>query len=336
MISFRHTLAAGALLVASAASAQVTLTTSSWVPPTHALTVTQAEWCTQVTEATSGRVRCNALAKPVTAPPGTFDAVRDGLADLSFSVHGYTPGRYVLTQVAELPFLGDSAESTSVAYQRIYERHLSKQGEHKGMRVITVFTHGPGMIINTKRAVNSLADMDGLKFRVGGGMVNEIGKTLGVNVTLRPAPQSYEMLSSGVMDGVFFPAESVESFKLEKLVKHRTTFPGGLYNTSFAFVMNEAAWKKISAADQAAIVKLSGEHAAALFGRAWDKADRLGAAFMQANGVQHAVADKAFTEQVRAKTNALEQKWVADAKGKGLANGDQVIREFRAEIAKLQ
>ena len=336
MIPTRHILAVSALMVAATASAQVTLTTSTWVPPTHAVTVTQAEWCNQVTEATAGRVRCNALAKPVTAPPATFDAVRDGLADVSFSVHGYTPGRYLLTQIAELPFLGDSAESTSVAYQRIHERHLAKLGEHKGMRVITVFTHGPGMIINTKRAVNSLADMDGLKFRVGGGMVNEIGKTMGVNVTLRPAPQSYEMLSSGVMDGVFFPAESVESFKLEKLVKHRTTFTGGLYNTSFAFVMNEAAWKKISPADQAAITKLSGEHAARMFGRAWDKADRLGAAFMQANNVQHTVASKAFVDQVKAKTDALERKWVADASAKGLANGEQIIREFRSEIAKLQ
>ena len=141
MIPTRHILAVSALMVAATASAQVTLTTSTWVPPTHAVTVTQAEWCNQVTEATAGRVRCNALAKPVTAPPATFDAVRDGLADVSFSVHGYTPGRYLLTQIAELPFLGDSAESTSVAYQRIHERHLAKLGEHKGMRVITVFTH---------------------------------------------------------------------------------------------------------------------------------------------------------------------------------------------------
>ena len=336
MTRIRLVAAAAALAAGSIAQAQVTLTASTWVLPSHALSTTQVEWCNQVSEATSNRVRCNVLAKAVTAPPGTFDAVRDGLADLSFSVHGYTPGRYVLTQVAEVPFLGDSAESTSVAYQRIHERYLAALGEHKGMRVITVFTHGPGMVINTKRAVNSLADMDGLKFRVGGGMVNEIGKIMGINVTLRPAPQSYEMLSSGVMDGVFFPAESVESFKLEKLVKHRTTFPGGLYNTSFAFVMNEGAWKKISAADQAAIVKLSGEYAARMFGRAWDKADRLGAAFMQANGVEHTVASKAFADQVRGKTDALERKWVGEAKAKGLANGEQVLRDLRAEIAKLQ
>jgi hypothetical protein len=57
---------------------------------------------------------------------------------------------------------------------------------------------------------------------------------------------------------------------------------------------------------------------------------------MQANGVQHTVATKAFVDQVKAKTDALERKWVSEANGKGLANGDQIIREFRSEIAKLQ
>jgi TRAP-type C4-dicarboxylate transport system substrate-binding protein len=323
-----------AMLAAGGASAQV-LTASSWLPPTHTLSLTQAKWCEEVSKATANRVRCNILPKPVTAPPGTFDAVRDGLADLSFSVHGYTPGRYALTQFAELPFMGDSAEATSVAYERIFGKHLAKLGEHKGLKVITVFTHGPGIVFNTKKAVNSLADLQGLKIRVGGGMVNEVGKAMGVNVTLKPAPESYELLSSGVMDGVFFPAESVESFKLEKLVKYKTTFPGGLYNTSFAFVMNEGTWNKIAKADQEAISKLSGEYAARMFGRGWDQVDRRGNAFMQSNGVVTTQASKAFVDEVKGKTSALEAKWVADAKAKGLANPEQVLKEYRAEIAKL-
>ena len=285
--------------------------------------------------ATSNRVRCNILPKPVVAPAGTFDAVRDGLADLSYSVHGYTPGRYVLTQMAELPFLGDSAEATSVAYQRIWDRHFAKANEMKGLKVIAVFTHGPGMVFNTKKPIANLADLQGLKFRVGGGMVNEVGKALGANVTLKPAPESYELLSSGVMDGTWFPAESVESFKIDKVIKHKTTFPGGLYNTSFAFVMNEAAWNKISKADQDAISKLSGEAAARLFGRGWDSVDRRANAFMQTAGVTHTVADKKFVDEVRSRTQALEQKWIADAKAKGLPNAEAVLKEFRAEISKL-
>jgi len=312
----------------------VVLTVSSWLGPSHTLSQTQVKWCDDVTTATSARVKCNILPKPVVAPPATFDAVRDGLADVSYSVHGYTPGRYVSTQVVELPFMGDSAEATSVAYQRIYDRSLAKLGEHKGLKVLAVFTHGPGIVYNSKRPINSLADMQGLKFRVGGGIVNEVGKAMGVNVTLKPAPESYELMSSGVMDGVFFPAESIESFKLEKLVRYKTTFPGGLYNTSFAFVMNEGTWNKIAKADQDAIARLSGEAVARQFGRGWDAADRRGNAFMQSSGVVSTSAPKAFVDEVKAKTSALEAKWISDAKAKGLANPEQVIKDYRAEIAK--
>jgi len=80
-------------------------------------------------------------------------AVRDGLVDLSYSVHGYTPGRYTLSKIAEFPFLGDSAIATSVAYQRIYQKHLAKFDEHRGMKVITVFTHGPGNIFKLYECV---------------------------------------------------------------------------------------------------------------------------------------------------------------------------------------
>ena len=321
------------LAAAGAASAQVTLTTSTWVPANHALTVTQNEWCADVTKATAGRVKCNLLAKPVAPPPGTYDAIRDGLADVSFSVHGYTPGRFKLTEMVELPFMGDSAEATSVAYQKIYDKYLAKFDEHRGLKVLAMFTHGPGIIMNNKRPVIKLADLEGLKIRVGGGMVNEVGKVMGINVTLKPAPQSYELLSSGVMDGTFFPAESVPSFKLEKLIKYRTEFPGGLYNTSFSYVMNPATWAKISKADQEAITKLSGEALARRAGRAWDRADREGAAVMQANNVELTKASKAFIDEVKAKTAGLEKKWIEEAKVKGLADPPQVLKEYRDLIA---
>jgi TRAP-type transport system periplasmic protein len=331
---FAAGLVAAAVVTPALAQNNVTLTASSWLSPTHTLSVTQAKWCEEVAKATAQRVKCNILPKPVSAPPGTFDAVRDGLADISFTVHGYTPGRFVLGQMAELPFLGDFSEATSVAYQRVYDKHLAKANEHKGIKVIAVFTHGPGMILNTKRSVNAPADMQGLKFRVGGGMVNEIGKALGMNVTLKPAPESYELLSSGVMDGVLFPAESVESFRLDKLIKHRTVFPGGLYNTSFVFMMNEAAWNKIGKDDQAAITKLSGEAAARMFGRGWDGVDRRSVALMQANNVTTVQANAAFVKEVKDKVGALEAKWAKDAAAKGVANPEAILKEFRAEISK--
>ncbi len=321
---------------AGAAAAEVTLTMSSWVPPAHLLTRAQSDWCGEVSKATEGRIKCNLLPKPVAPPPGTFDAVRDGLADLSFSVHGYTPGRYVLTKMAELPFLGDSAIATSVAYQRIYQKHLAKLDEHRGLKVIAVFTHGPGVIFNNKRPINTLADLDGVKFRVGGGVVNDIGKLLGVNMTLKPAPESYELLSSGVVDGVWFPDESIVSFRLDKLIKYRTAVPGGLYNTSFALVMNPATWAKIPKADQAIIEKMSGEFAARFFGKYWDDMDTKSRAAQQVAGIQSVTADARFVADFKAKTASYEAAWVKEAEARGLKNAAAVLQEFRAEIDKLK
>ncbi|MCL4695918.1 MAG: hypothetical protein KJ023_02500, partial [Burkholderiaceae bacterium] len=111
---FHAAAAAGSLfcwaaLSSAPAAAQTTLTLSSWVPPAHTLTETQKAWCEELSKRVKGQVKCNALPRAVAAPPGTFDAVRNGLVDISFTVHGYTPGRFTFTQMVEVPFLGDSA-----------------------------------------------------------------------------------------------------------------------------------------------------------------------------------------------------------------------------------
>jgi len=326
--------ATAALAAALPAGAQTVLTVSSWVPPTHALSVAQKEWCDLVEKNAPGKIRCNVLPRAVANPPGTYDAVKNGLADVSFTVHGYTPGRFVLTQMAEFPFLGDQSEPISVAFNRVAMKYPAFVQEHPGVHVLAFFTHGPGIVFNTKRPVTKLEDLQGLKWRVGGGMVNEISKALEMNVTLKPAPDSYELLSGGVMDGTLFPAESIESFKIDKVIKYATTFPGGLYNTSFVFMMNQATYDKLSPEAKKAVDAASGEVAARTFGRNWDKVDRRAHALMQANNVQVTKADAKFVSDVKARTSPLEQKWVQEARAKGLADPAKVLAEFRSEIAK--
>ena len=327
-------IAAAALLATGGACAQTVLTVSSWVPPTHSLSVAQKEWCDLVEKNAGGKIKCNILPRAVANPPGTYDAVKNGLADVSFTVHGYTPGRFVLTQMAEFPFLGDQSEPISVAFNKVAMKNPAFAQEHQGVHVLAFFTHGPGIVFNTKRPVTRLEDLQGLKWRVGGGMVNEISKTLGMNVTLKPAPDSYELLSGGVMDGTLFPAESIESFKIDKVIKYATTFPGGLYNTSFVFMMNPATYAKLGPAEKKAVDAASGEVAARIMGRNWDKVDRRAFGLMQANNVQVTKADAKFVADVKAKTSALEQKWVQDAKAKGLADPAKLLADFRSEIAK--
>jgi TRAP-type C4-dicarboxylate transport system substrate-binding protein len=128
----------------------------------------------------------------------------------------------------------------------------------------------------------------------------------------------------------------VESFKLDKTVKHATTFPGGLYNTAFVFMMNQATYDKQPADVKKAIDELSGEYAARMFGRGWDKVDRRGMAFMQAAGVQFTKADPTFVKAVQEKVGQVEEKWAAAAEAKGLKDAKKVLAEYRAEIKKLE
>jgi TRAP-type C4-dicarboxylate transport system substrate-binding protein len=326
-------LASALMLPAGAASAQLTLNANAWVPASHPLVANvMMGFCKDAETATQGRVKCNLLPKAVVAAPQTLDAVRDGLADISFTVHGYTPGRFVLTDAVEFPFLGDTSEALSIAYQRVHDRILSKHGEHKGVHVLGVWTHGPGQIFNTKRAVTSLKDLEGMKIRVGGGLVNDVAKALGTVPMLKPAPESYELLSQGVADGVFFPKEAASSFKLVPLLKHATFVPGGLYNVSFVMIMNEAKWKQISEADRAAINKLSGEALARRAGKSWDAADAHGEKAVRDAGIPIVTANAQFIAEIKSRTDGLEKTWIDKVKAKGV-DGAEVLKMVRSEFA---
>jgi TRAP-type transport system periplasmic protein len=323
-----------ALLAAGAAPAQTVLKASSWVPPGHLLhREVMVPWAAAVEQATQGRVKVEILPRGVASPAGHFDAIRDGLADVSFGVHGYVPGRFTLTKLTELPFLSDSAETLSVAYWRIHERHLARVGEHKGLKVLALFTHGPGQIYNAKKPIASLSDFAGLKFRVGGGMVNDVASLIGATTLLKPAPESYELMAGGVVDGVFFPAESVEAFKIDKFIKHATLLPGGLYNTSFAFFMNEDRFNKLPKADQDAILSVSGEAFSRAIGMAWDLRDKAANAVLANANVTVTTASPAFVSEMRKNTASLEADWVKDATAKGL-DGAKVLAEFKEEVRK--
>jgi TRAP-type C4-dicarboxylate transport system substrate-binding protein len=238
--------------------------------------------------------------------------------------------------MVEFPFMGDRAEPLSVAFNRVASKYPEFAAEHQGVKVLGYFTHGPGIVFNTKRPITRVEDLAGMKFRVGGGMVNEIAKNLDMNVTLKPAPESYELLSTGVMDGTLFPAESTDSFKIDKVIKHATTFPGGLYNTSFVFMMNPAKYNSLSAEDKKAVDELSGDAVASRFGKSWDRVDDIALGNMQKNGVKLIKADAAFISGVTIRVSKLERDWAQTAKAKGVKDPSRMLAEFRAEVAKLQ
>jgi TRAP-type C4-dicarboxylate transport system substrate-binding protein len=324
-----------ALAYAGGAAAETTLTISSWAPPSHPISKDLLfPWAATVEKATAGRVKFQILPKHPSSPAGTIDAVRDGLVDVSFITAGYLPARFVLTLLPELPGGGANAVINSVAYNRIHWKYLQKADEYKGVKLLAVFTHGPGQMFNTKKPIKSVDDLRGLKFRVGGGMAQIMATALGANAFVKPAPESYELLSSGVADGIFFPLESVPGFKLESIIRYATLFPGGFYGSAFGFFMNQDKWAKLSKQDQDIIMAESGEKFARLAGEMWDKGDRAALEIFKKTGVQITHADDAFIKQVHEKATPIEQDWIKKANAKGV-DGAKVLAEFRAELKKV-
>lgn len=314
---------------------KVELTVSSWLPPTHAVVADfLVPWGKEITQATDGRVTLRILPKPVTNPPGHFDAVRDGLVDISFISHAYYPGRFELAKFAVMPFSGNTAESRSVAAWDTYEKYLLPAEEHKGVRLLGMYTHGPGIVFTTDKPVTNIDAFKGLKVRVGGGMAADVAKAVGATAIAKPAPESYELLSTGVVDGVFFPAESLVSFKLDTIIGYATQFPGGLYSDSHAVIMNEKAFSALPEKDQAAVLSVSGKHMAALAGRAWDKHDAVAKKVLAGDTIKVTNADDAFVQAIRERTQSFEKTWLDAAAAKGI-DGPAVLASFRNELKAL-
>jgi TRAP-type C4-dicarboxylate transport system substrate-binding protein len=318
----------------SQAQADTVLRVSNWLPPGHPLVTDIIEpWGQKIAEATDGRVTVEVMKAPIGKPPAQYDLIRNGAADVAYGVHGYTPNRFGLTSLVELPFQSNTAEALSVAYWRVYEKYLKAANEHEGVHLVTLFTHGPGEIYTTKDAVTSADQLEGAKYRVGGGLANMVATRLGIVPVSAPSPQVYEILSNGVADGILFPAESVPFFKIDSVIKNGTSVDGGLYATSFFIIMNEKTWDSLSAEDQAAIDKVSGEALARVAGQAWDNADTAGVKKMESEGIKIIEADDAFMKTLHEKLDGIESVFLDAAKAKNV-DGEAALKMLKEEVAK--
>ncbi len=325
---------AAVTLSASAAMAQVELTYSSWLPWSHPVNeAIYIPWMEAIEAESQGRITFKRLPKPVASPPAHLDAIRTGQADVAFSVHGYSRNQFTPYLFGEFPFLGDSAEATSIAFQKTHDRFMGDMDLYKGVHLIGVNLHGPGQVHHSKMNMASPADFAGQKFRTGGPIPLAMVEAWGGVSIRQPAPKSFEILSSGIADGITFPFESLPSFKITELVPYTTTMPGGWYNSSHYLVMNTRKYNSLSDEDKAVIDKFSGEAFAALAGAGWDK--------INANGLKVATeAGNSIVEasdELKAALSELNAQFTTDyieaAKEFGL-DGQEVIDFFMAEAQK--
>src|SRR5690606_38925194 len=108
--------------------------------------------------------------------PDLIDQARDGVADVVWTVLGYTPGRFPKSETFELPFIMTDAVSTSKAFQEFVETNAAD--EFSEVHLLAVHTHGPGLF-HTKAPIARLEDLSGMKIRGGSRIINDLLTKLG-------------------------------------------------------------------------------------------------------------------------------------------------------------
>ncbi|MEM7259569.1 MAG: TRAP transporter substrate-binding protein [Pseudomonadota bacterium] len=304
---------------ASMASAETVLTVSSWAGPNHNMNAVTFPRINDILKECSGGDLSLKVEFGLAPPPAQYDTVRDGVADMTWIVHGYTPGKFVTTKLAELPGIAGNAEQISTAYQMTYEKYLADAKEAKGVEVLSNFVHGPGLLNTLKELDDGYRSVDGMKLRVGGGVANMVGSALGVAGVNVPAPAVYETLASGVADGVFFPAETMFAFKIAELAKYSYVNPDGMYTTSFAIILNSDTYDGLSDANRKCVDDMRGVEMSRWIGKVWDEADTLGREKAVAeNGLNVIQMDQGQRDYFKEKTAGIEAAVIEEVNGRGV------------------
>lgn len=337
MSKLTNFLGSAALVITTATSAFAadTLTISNWLPPSHPIVTGMfAQLSDMIGTATNGEVTTE-IKNGLASPPAQMDLILDGAADIAILFHGYTPGRFVSTKIAEVPGYKGSAEASSVAHWRVHKAMLKNLDEHRGVKVIAMTTHGPGQIHSSK-PVNTLADLSGLKTRLGGGVSADVGAEIGLVGIQVPAPKVYETLDSGAADAVAMPLEGRIGFKLTEVAEHLYEMPEGFYRGSFSVIMSQEKFDSLPADVQSALDgSVFGEPASRMMGAVWDKADAAGRqATLDAEGntlVVASEADQATFAAVAAKVRAKIIAELTEAGVDGQTAYDMMVKEMAAE-----
>jgi TRAP-type C4-dicarboxylate transport system substrate-binding protein len=257
-------------------------------------------WSAELEKASGGRLklRIYPAGQLGGGPNRQFDAARNGLVDIAISLHGATPGRYALTELASLPFATPSAglksEITSRRLTELAPKYLEK--EHEGLRILWMAVTPP-LMFHSKTPLQTVEDFKGKRIRYAGIQFKNIIDSLGAVPLLVPPQETQDALSKGIIDAATFPYEGAASFDIATVAKN--TLEPGVSSATFAVVMNPAKYEALPDDLKKLIDKTTGPDAAEKFGKMWDEAETQGKAAMIAKGTQVFVLPDAELQKMK-------------------------------------
>nr|HQV16477.1 C4-dicarboxylate ABC transporter [Denitromonas sp.] len=148
--------AAVALLGSTAAMADepIILKVAHFWPPTAMSQQKVLEpWCAKIEQESAGRMKCQIYPAMQLGgtPPQLIQQAQDGVADIVWTLPGYTAGRFPSMEVFELPFMTNRAEPASRAAWQYYEQ-FGKE-DFANVKPLAFHVHDEGYVHNNKHPI---------------------------------------------------------------------------------------------------------------------------------------------------------------------------------------
>ena len=233
----------------------ITLNFASFFPTENRISLLMGEWCKEVEKRTNGRVKVTYFAGGTLAPAAQiYQAVVKGIADIGLSFMGYTWGRFPLSEVIEQPIGYKSGYVGTKLANEFYKKFKPK--EYDETKVLFLHTSPPHLLF-TKKPVNHLEDLKGLKVRTN----SPVAKALGAVQVGMPMSDAYDALSKGVVQGIIGPYEPMKGFRLAEVVNHSIEYGSAFVGGAFV-VMNKEKWNAFTPEIQKTIEGIDAEYVA--------------------------------------------------------------------------
>lgn len=324
-----HTLGAAVALFISApvVSAQE-LKLADFSPPTHFLVETTYDpMAAHIAEATDGEVtvRLYMGGELGPGPAEQYNRVVDGVADIAFTLPGYTSSNFPLTLMAELP--GVIVPETGT--QRIQDNLEMLASEYRRTELVALWNNAPNLLLMAEKEVNSIDDLAGLNIRVPSRNAGLVVQAWGATPVSMPAPGIYNAMQTGVIDGAMIDATTLSAFRLAEVTGSVTM---GMDTTSsmFFLIMNRDSFADLDSEAQDA-VRTAGRQAAIDGNAAFlAAADTALAAFAEMDGKTVIELSQEEAARFNAATGPVVTQIIADAEAEGL-NAQAYVSALKGE-----
>jgi tripartite ATP-independent transporter DctP family solute receptor len=272
----------------------------------------------EVEKRTNGRYKIQTFySGALGAEREAVEAVQLGTQELTWTSTGPIPNFVPEVKIFDVPFLfRDYAHARAVLDGPIGQDML-KKFEPKGFKALAWGENGFRHMTNNKRPINAPEDMKGLKMRTMENPVHiQAYKGFGIIPTPMAFTEVFTALQQGTVDGQENPLSVITANKFEQVQKFMT-LTGHVYSPG-VFLMNKAAFDKLSAADKQAFLDAAKVAAKANRDRV-DADEKSAVADLRAKGMQ--VVDKVDKSKYQA---ALAPVFADFEKQFGKANLDKI------------